>query len=213
MSKSKKIPLVEDGIVVGTGSDKYQLKNPLAQYLLQQFDKNIAELAQQCNPNSILEIGCGEGHVTDILLDNTQAAIVATDLSQTIINEAKTHISSSRVSFTKKNIYDLSVDDAAQLTVCCEVLEHLEEPEAGLQKLTEMANPYAIISVPREPLWRMLNFFRGAHVARLGNSPGHIQHWSQQQFLRFLKPCFDLVELRAPIPWTIVLAKSKSNPG
>ncbi len=209
MAKSKKSPLIEDGIIVGTGSDKYQLKNPLAQYLLKQFDTNISELAEQTNPTSILEIGCGEGHVTSLLLNSTQARIVATDLSQTIIDEAQANISSKRVTFSKQNIYALSAEYAAELTVCCEVLEHLEDPEAGLIKLAEMANPYAIISVPREPLWRILNFVRGAHAARFGNSPGHVQHWSKQQFLNFLAPYFGVVDVRAPIPWTIVLAKSK----
>ena len=42
-----KTPLVENGLVVGTGSDKYESKNPISQYLLRQFDSSIAELVKK----------------------------------------------------------------------------------------------------------------------------------------------------------------------
>lgn len=204
-----KIPLIEEGLVVGTGSDKYETKNPLAQYLLRQFDKSIAELVNLARPDTILEVGCGEGHVTDILLKNSTARIQAMDISQTIVDIAKDSIDSTRVVFQQFNIYDLAEKGTADLVVCCEVLEHLEAPETGLLRLAEKAAPYAIISVPREPLWRLLNFIRGAHVRNLGNSPGHIQHWSQKAFIKFVETQFEIVSVKAPLPWTVLLLKSR----
>ncbi|OQK16724.1 methyltransferase type 11 [Methyloprofundus sedimenti] len=204
-----KTPLIEEGLVVGTGSDKYETKNPLAQYLLRQFDKSIAELVNLARPDSILEVGCGEGHVTDILLKNSTANIQALDISQTIVDIARDAIDSTRVDFQQFNIYDLAEKDIADLVVCCEVLEHLETPETGLLRLAEKAAPYAIISVPREPLWRLLNFMRGAHVSNLGNSPGHIQHWSQKAFIQFVETQFEIVSVKAPLPWTVLLLKSR----
>ena len=204
-----KIPLVEDGLVVGTGSDKYESKNPLAQYLLRQFDNSIAECINIAQPKTVLEVGCGEGHVTDILLKNSEATIEAMDISQTIIDIAQAEIDSPRVNFHPFNIYDLAEKPAADLVVCCEVLEHLETPEIGLLRLAEKAAPYAIISVPREPIWRILNFVRGAHIKSLGNSPGHIQHWSQAAFIKFVEQQFEIVAVKDPLPWTILLVKSK----
>jgi len=55
----------------------------------------------------------------------------------------------------------------------------------------------------------MLNFVRGAHVKSFGNSPGHIQHWSQTAFIQFVEQQFDIVSVKAPLPWTILLVKSK----
>lgn len=205
-----KTPLVEDGLVVGTGSDKYASKNPIAQYLLRQFDSSIAELLVMAKPDTILEVGCGEGHVTDILLQHSTASIQAVDISQTIVDIAKDAIDSTRVDFQQFNIYDLAVKAPADLVVCCEVLEHLEMPEVGLQRLAEKATPYAIISVPREPLWCFLNFIRGAYVSNLGNSPGHIQHWSQKAFIQFVEQYFDVVCVKSPVPWTVLLLKSKN---
>ncbi|WP_428355659.1 class I SAM-dependent methyltransferase [Methyloprofundus sp.] len=204
-----KTPLIEDGLVVGTGSDKYETKNPLAQYLLRQFDNSIAELVKMAKPKTILEVGCGEGHVTDILLNNSSASIQAMDISQTIVDIAKDSIDSPRVNFQQFNIYDLAAKDSADLVVCCEVLEHLETPETGLLRLAEKAAPYAIISVPREPLWCLLNFIRGAHVKSLGNSPGHIQHWSRKAFISFVEQQFEIVSVKSPLPWTILLLKSR----
>lgn len=206
---AKKIPLVEDGLVVGTASDKYESKNPIAQYLLRQFDNSIAELVRIAEPDTILEVGCGEGHVTDILLANSKATILAMDISQTIVDIAKSSVKSLRVEFQQFNIYDLADKDSADLVVCCEVLEHLETPETGLLRLAEKATPYAIISVPREPVWRILNFIRGTYVKNFGNSPGHIQHWSQTGFIHFVEQHFEIVSVKAPLPWTILLLKSK----
>jgi len=56
----KKI-IIEDGIVVGTAGGKYELKNPVAQYLLRGFDNAISDMATYISPSSILEVGCGEG--------------------------------------------------------------------------------------------------------------------------------------------------------
>ena len=50
--------------------------------------------------------------------------------------------------------------DSAELIVCCEVMEHLGDPEAALETLASLASPWAIVSVPREPLWRALNLAR-----------------------------------------------------
>lgn len=207
---TKKTPLIENGIVVGTGSDKYETKNPLAQYMLKTFDRTVGELAGSIRPKSILEIGCGEGHITEVLLQHTEASIRATDLSQTIVDLAQQRIQSPRVSFEAQNIYtQTDQTPPADLVVCCEVLEHLEDPRQGLKKLAQLAHPYALISVPREPLWRILNFIRGAHVKNFGNSPGHIQHWSQRAFLKFTATEFEFLQVRAPIPWTIVLGRSR----
>ena len=40
--------------------------------------------------------------------------------------------------------------------------------------------------MPREPLWRGLNMARGAYVKDLGNTPGHLNHWSRKAFVELL---------------------------
>jgi len=203
-----KQPIVEKGIVVGTGSDKFDQRNPIVQWAIREFDRAIVELVSLVEPLRILEVGCGEGHVTNLLLASTQAKIAAFDISQRILVLARQAVISERVEFGIKNILDLDPDrDRAPLVVCCEVLEHLECPEAGLRRLAGVADPYALLSVPREPLFRILNLLRGAHVHSFGNSPGHLQHWSADAFLRFVKRNFQIIAIRTPLPWTLVLAR------
>lgn len=210
IKQTQKSPLIENGIVVGTGSNKYQMRNPIGQILLKNFDRALSDLVTPLNPKTILEVGCGEGHVTQILVDCTAAKIRGTDISNTILNQAREAVLSPRVSFHNQNIYQFNPEqDRAELVVCCEVLEHLENPTLGLEKLASLASPYCLLSVPREPIFRTLNFLRGAYLAEFGNSPGHIQHWSKRGFIKLVKTQFDLIEVRTPLPWTVILAKVK----
>jgi 2-polyprenyl-3-methyl-5-hydroxy-6-metoxy-1,4-benzoquinol methylase len=98
-------------------------------------------------------------------------------------------------------------EDVAELIVCCEVLEHLDDPGAGLEKLASLARPWLLVSVPREPIWRVLNLARLKYVGDLGNTPGHLGHWSRSRFLAFLRSRVEVVEYRSPLPWTIALCR------
>jgi hypothetical protein len=95
--------------------------------------------------------------------------------------------------------------DSAQLVLCCEVLEHLDDPKRALDVLAELARPWLIASVPREPLWRALNLARLSYVRDLGNTPGHLSHWSKRGFVRFLSRRFEVIEVLSPLPWTMAL--------
>jgi hypothetical protein len=64
-----------------------------------------------------------------------------------------------------------------------------------------------LVSVPREPLWRGLNIARGAYLKDLGNTPGHLSHWSKRSFARLLARHGEIVELRSPLPWTMALLR------
>lgn len=206
----KKTLRVENGVVVGTASDKYESRNPIARYLVNGFDTTIAETAASCRPTRIVEIGCGEGHVTQLLLDNTQATLKCYDISDALLEDARAAVASDRAQFFNRSIYDMEAESSPpDLVVCCEVLEHLDDPLKGLDRLARLGAEHYLLSVPREPLWRILNFARGAYVKDFGNSPGHVQHWSKRGFARFVRQKFDVIKTRSPIPWTVLLCKRR----
>jgi hypothetical protein len=89
------------------------------------------------------------------------------------------------------------------------VLEHLEQPDIGLVALQKVATDYVILSVPCEPLWRVLNLARGKYISNFGNTPGHIQHWSSSEFIALVGRYFDIVEVKNPLPWTMILCRVK----
>ena len=66
---------------------------------------------------------------------------------------------------------------------------------------------HLLVSVPREPLWRALNVARGAYVRDLGNTPGHVNHWSKRSFIWMLERHGEVVESCSPFPWTMLLVR------
>jgi len=204
--------ILENGVVAGNFYDKYATANPIAKHLMDNFFKSIRELVTMSGSCEIHEVGCGEGHLSR-LLAKMVPNIRGSDFSQQVIEKAN-RLSQSEgvhVPFRAVSIYNLqSSEDAAELIVCCEVLEHLEDPEEALRILSQLAKPYLIVSVPREPLWRLLNMARGKYIGSLGNTPGHINHWSLKQFIKLISSSFDIIEVRTPLPWSVVFCRAKS---
>jgi hypothetical protein len=88
------------------------------------------------------------------------------------------------------------------------VLEHVPDPEHALAEMARTARGgHVLVSVPREPLWRALNVARGAYLGALGNTPGHVNHWSKRGFAQLLERYGDVVGVRSPFPWTMLLVK------
>ena len=89
------------------------------------------------------------------------------------------------------------------------MLEHLPDPQRAVDVLANLASPWLLASVPREPIWRMLNICRGKYLTHLGNTPGHVQHWSTAGFRKLLERRFDIVEMARPLPWSMALCRVK----
>lgn len=202
---------MEPGQVGGNWSDKYRSGNPISQRLVSGFEDALLELTRLAGVRDVHEVGCGEGHLTR-LLRREGLDVRGSDVSHEVIEEARqrTRGGGQEVSYRVADLYSLEPQrDAAELIVCCEVLEHLDDPVTALDVLTRLARPWLIVSVPREPLWRILNLLRGSYLGRWGNTPGHVQHWSKSAFLTFLVEQARPVEVRSPLPWTMVLAKAE----
>ena len=201
----------EGDIIFGNAYDKYGSSNPIERCLMQGFVSAMTELVDKVKPASIHEVGCGEGYWTLKWLEQGIAAR-GSDFSGKVIELARVNALNRNIpaeSFKACSIYDLKPDvDAADLVVCCEVLEHLERPDDGLKALQAIASPYLIISVPREPLWCVMNIVRGRYWRDWGNTPGHIQNWSQSQFLSLVSRYFEVLEVRSPVPWTMLLCRN-----
>ncbi|MEA3274311.1 MAG: class I SAM-dependent methyltransferase [Pseudomonadota bacterium] len=202
--------ITEEGLVVGNAYDKYGARNPIVRRLMRGFESALMELVSLVAVNSIHEVGCGEGYWTLRWLEQGIAAR-GSDFSSKVIEIARANALEQKRSpdlFQARSIYDVAPQaDAADLVVCCEVLEHLERPEDGLRALQTIASPYLIISVPREPLWSFMNMARGKYWSDLGNTPGHLQRWSQHGFVHLVSRYFSVQEIRAPVPWTMLLCR------
>lgn len=203
----------ENGIVVGNAYDKYGSGNPIVKWIMKGFESALSELVTQASPTAIHEIGCGEGYW--VLRWASQGMVArGCDFSTQVIEIARENAVERGVPtslFEARSIYDLESDrDGADLVVCCEVIEHLADPDAGLQALQRVVGRHLIVSVPREPLWSALNLARGKYIAEWGNTPGHIQRWSKEGFIRLVSKYFEVVEVKSPLPWTMLLCRPRN---
>ena len=194
----------------GNYYDKYRTRNPIARWLMQGFLSGFDRLSNSIPPGPVLEVGCGEGELS-MRLAARGHGVRGCDVSADVIDEARgrARLAGLAVEFWQCDIQDLTEQDAAPLVICCEVLEHLRDPQAGLERLALLARPWLIVSVPREPLWRAMNMARGKYLGQLGNTPGHLNHWGRGAFLSQLRERFDIVETASPVPWTMALCKVK----
>jgi 2-polyprenyl-3-methyl-5-hydroxy-6-metoxy-1,4-benzoquinol methylase len=98
-------------------------------------------------------------------------------------------------------------DGEFDVAAAIEVLEHVPDPEHTVAEMARVATGHLLVSVPREPLWRGLNMARGAYLRDLGNTPGHLNHWSKRSFVALLSKHGEIVEARSPFPWTMLLVR------
>lgn len=202
----------ERGVVVGNAYDKYGARNPLVRRIMRGFERALSELVAKAAPSCVHEVGCGEGYW---VLRWNRAGLPArgSDFSAEAIRLARLNAAEQQVPadrFEVRSVYELEPSrDAADLVVCCEVLEHLERPQEALRVLQGVVRRHLIVSVPQEPIWRLLNLARGKYVASLGNTPGHVQHWSRRAFLELVGGYFETLEVRTPLPWTMALCRPR----
>ena len=194
--------------IVGNVYDKYGTRNPVARWLMNGFLTAVSELYSLPRPRSVLEVGCGEGKLADHLMglshqpEQFEACDISLDKLAPGLNE--------RIHFSAANIYQLPFDGGQfDLVVCCEVMEHLDDPARALAEIARVSSGWLLVSTPREPLWRLLNLARGQYWSDLGNTPGHVQHFSQAQLLRLLATQMWVTEVRSPLPWTIALGRKR----
>jgi len=193
----------------GNVYDKYGTSNPLARRLMTGFMRSFDELVGRTGATDAHEVGCGEGELA-IRLARRGIRVRGTDAFPQVLEEARSRAMSAGVEIDFEATPVEELDPArhgAQLIVCCEVLEHLDDPEQALEVLSRLARPWLVASVPREPLWRALNLARLSYVGELGNTPGHLNHWSRRDFVRFLTARFEIVGTRSPTPWTMALCR------
>lgn len=189
---------------------KHTSKNPLQRLLINNFYSSLISLAKPLSPKTILDAGCGEGFTMHNLVKNKIGqTVTGIEFSEDAITLGKKLFPS--LDIKQGSAYDLPYKDASfDLVVCTEVLEHLEDPKKVLKEALRVTKRYAIFSVPNEPFFMLSNFLRGKNLLRLGNDPGHINHWTILSFQNFLKKNqVKIKELKFPFPWILALGEKQ----
>ena len=200
---------VAEGVPTGNTYDKYGSANPLVRRLMGGFHDTLDELWERARPESVLDVGCGEGVLTEAWAERLgDGRVVGIDLEDPKLRSEWAARSRPNLEFRVEEATSLSFADGEfDMATAIEVLEHLPEPEATLAEMSRTARRWLLVSVPREPLWRVLNVARGAYWSSLGNTPGHVNHWSKRSFLSMLRRYGRVEEARSPFPWSMVLVR------
>ncbi len=189
-----------------TNFQKHTNSNPISKFFLNNFLTVLLDEIKSLKPDSILDVGAGEGFTLEKLrkasVGNTLEGIEYMDEAIELGKKTNPH-----VKIQKGDIYKLPYKaNTFDVVLCTEVLEHLEEPEKALQELKRVSSKYVVLSVPNEPLFTIQRFMRGKNILKLGDHPEHIQHWNAVSFKKFVEKHLRIKCVKTPLPWTLVVA-------
>ncbi|MGI8593306.1 MAG: class I SAM-dependent methyltransferase, partial [Solirubrobacteraceae bacterium] len=153
--------------------------------------------------------GCGEGVLTSRWAERLgQRRVVGIDLEDPKLQAEWATRQQPNLEYRVMRAENLPFDDDDfDVATAIEVLEHVPDPEHTVAEMARVAERHLLVSVPREPLWRLLNLARLSYLRELGNTPGHLNHWSRRSFAELLSRHGEVVEARAPLPWTMLLVR------
>jgi 2-polyprenyl-3-methyl-5-hydroxy-6-metoxy-1,4-benzoquinol methylase len=197
------------GVVIGNHTPKYTARNPAIRWLTQRWVANLDHLLNRIAAHDgagvrALEVGCGEG-VIAARLHRRFGEVVAQDLPDAGLRADWRRLAGPR--FLHADAHTLPfADNRFDVVVAAEVLEHLPDPDRGLAELARVGRRHLLLSVPQEPIFRGCNLLAGRYLRDLGNTPGHLNHWTRRGFTRLVAGVAEVREVTSPFPWTTIWA-------
>jgi 2-polyprenyl-3-methyl-5-hydroxy-6-metoxy-1,4-benzoquinol methylase len=203
-------------VVIGNHTKKYTARNPAIRWLTQrwvhQLESVLDRVASETpiRQHSALEVGCGEGVIAEKLAQRWKR-VAALDLPDAGLRDEWRGRPGPHYLHADAQLLPFAAGQF-DVVVAAEVLEHLPDPERGLAEMARVTSGSLVLSVPREPIFRSCNLLAGRYVRDLGNTPGHLNHWSTRSFVRFVSTVAEVRLVAKPFPWTVVWATVDRQP-
>lgn len=191
---------------------KYDKPDPISGMLVNNFYSELGRLVKKTKCHDAVEIGCGSGESSKRIYEmlGRKRKLEISEYDERLIPGLKNLKLPFKI--TRESVYKLKRRaNSHDIVFLLEVLEHLEDVDLALKECFRVAKKFVIVSVPNEPLWRIMNVLRGKYWADKGNTPGHVNHWSPNAFRKVLSKYGDVVELVTPLPWSIALCSKRRD--
>ncbi|MBN1879769.1 methyltransferase domain-containing protein [bacterium] len=99
--------------------------------------------------NSLLDVGCADGYGPALIEHLFDVRVIGSDLSEAAIGKAEDLFSCHGVA---ADAHDLPFpDQAVDVCICSEVLEHVIDPAKVIGEMRRVARSFIVVSTPRAP--------------------------------------------------------------
>lgn len=100
--------------------------------------------------DEVIDLGCGYGYGTAILSRSLATGVIGYDYDKRVLNKKAKIYLNSKITFIKKDIEKEEIPEC-DYVVCIEVLEHMENIKAIINKMKVSARRIIFLSVPIVP--------------------------------------------------------------
>lgn len=185
---------------------KYQTGNPIMQRVIRRFLDRVVGHVRDARPARVVDLGSGEGMVArELVALPFPLEYRGIELSADAVRVAREQVPG--LDFRQGDIVTTEPERGwADVALCLEVLEHLDDPSPAVDRIAEWTRSMAIVSVPWEPFFRTGNLLRGKYLASLGNHPEHVQQFGPASFTELLEARFRVVRVETCFPWLVARA-------
>lgn len=157
----------------------------------------IAKMARKAAPESLLDVGCGEGYATGLVLPSVSRGIsVGVDLSELRLTRCRERCPG--VALLKASALELPFPDKSfDMVLSTELLEHLPDDTPAIEDFLRVARRYLLVSVPNVN-GNVLSVFnrKGTREFPLDPKSGHFREYDTREFVRRMEKDFGARLLR-----------------
>lgn len=123
----------------------------LWQYLRNLEVRAVKKLLKHCNIQHVLDLGCGTGYYSQLMLELGSSKVMCLDWSKQMVNQLP---GDSRIQRMHANAETQSFKQEYSLVICAGVLEFVSDPPAVLKNAKSAIDPngHILLLVPRRSI-------------------------------------------------------------